>query len=50
MDRYPMALADEALDVAFHVGALKQCVKEKHLAVRTTDPVVKRRAYKAGRR
>ena len=48
MELYPMALADEALDVAFHVGALKQCVKEQHVAVRTTDPDVKRKAYKAG--
>ena len=48
MGLYPMALADEALDVAFHVGALKQCFKERHVAVRTADPEIKRKAYKAG--
>lgn len=48
MERYPMALADAALDVAFHVGALKLCTKERHVAVRTADPEIKRKAYKVG--
>ena len=48
MERYSMALADKALDVAFYVGALKLCFKEQHVAVRTIDPDVKRKAYKVG--
>jgi hypothetical protein len=34
MERYPMAFADEALDVAFQFGALKHCPKQPHVIVR----------------
>jgi hypothetical protein len=43
-----MALADKALDAAFHVGAIKLYFKEQHVVVRTTEPSVKRRAYEVG--
>ena len=46
MERYPMALADEALDVAFQAGALKRCSKQPHVIVRMNDRSAKRKAYK----
>jgi hypothetical protein len=44
MERYPMALADEALDVAFQAGALKRCSKQPHVIVRMNDRSAKRKA------
>jgi len=50
MDRYPIALADEALELAFQSGALKLCCKKQHVIVRTNDPLAKRRAFKLAAR
>jgi hypothetical protein len=49
MERYPMALADEALDVAFQAGALKRCPKQPQIIVRMNDRSAKRKAYKLWR-
>ncbi len=46
MERYPMALADEALDIAFQAGALTRCPKHPHVIVRTHNRSAKRKAYK----
>ena len=50
MDRYPIALADEALAAALQAGALRPCCKRQHIIVRTNDRLARRRAIKLAAR